>query len=179
MHPRYLYVLLLIVVLATFVTAKFYGRYHGGRRYQSASKLPDLWKREHASTGHSYDLELEECTTDDMEIIVLSPPVPVVVLPSWFAIRGSGGGGGSGGAKLEYPPDSAMCPADECAVLPTLLQIVGSDKMPEAHVITFTKETWWYTYFAFLGKTRTTKRHKQIYYPRIMNSVVWSTGDCQ
>lgn len=182
--------LLVLLSLLLVGLASVEGRFHvprgyGGRYYRSSAKLPDPWKRESARTGHFYDLddpckEIVGCSTDEMEIVVAPAPTPVhgglwaVGGGGGWRVRGVGGGAGGSLQDIKYPPDTAMCPADECAIVPTLLQVDGE----EAHEITFTKETWWYAYFAFLGATRTTKVHRSTFYSPRSRYTYCTTGGC-
>lgn len=111
-----------------------------------------LWEKVHEKTSFWYDLDPchhvggEDCT-DAAEIVLDREPVT-----SNIHIIGCGGGGGRT-QQTTTPGDTAMCPSEECAVVPALIQI--NDGI--VFGITFSKYSWWYKHMRFLGVTSDVK----------------------
>lgn len=104
-----------------------------------------LWEREYEyPTRFWYDfspcetLNLDDCTDEAEMIYDMSPHINNA--------RGVGGGGG--GVSMKYPGDSAVCPVDECAIVPVL----GNETHESTfRTTTFSRTSWRYKYMWFLG----------------------------
>jgi hypothetical protein len=123
-----------------------------------------MWEKQHEHSTSWYDFDPceklgnEHCTDDD-EMMVQRQEDDSCIMRV-------GGGGASG--HVGNPRDSAVCPIDECSVMPTF----GDAEGEAFRTTTFSRGTWWYKYMWILGVSHEVHMdQQQLFGPRVYITV--------